>query len=100
MGRGSKLKTATGSAQSLVGAGTDAPERQLLSVLVTVDRDVTAGSLVVLDKSAVLSAYGNLLVARSEDFYFSSDSVAIRATWRFGAVVADAARVVTIDVAA
>jgi hypothetical protein len=38
----------------------------------------------VLDKSAVVSAYGAVNVAISEHQYFSSNSVACRCTFRLG----------------
>ena len=38
----------------------------------------------VVDKSAIVSAVGAVMVAQSEHAYFSSDSIALRGTWRFG----------------
>jgi hypothetical protein len=40
----------------------------------------------IVDKFAVVSAVGAVQVATSEHEYFSSDSLALRATWRFGHV--------------
>lgn len=95
----SKLKMTDTSAQSLLGNEAQAkPQRQLLGVPVTVDRDVPGNQLVVLDKRAVLSAYGQVLVATSTDYLFNQDSVALRVTFRFGAVVAKPTRVVVVDV--
>ena len=65
---------------------------------VIVDRDVPVASAVVLDRKAFLSAYGEVLIARSDHFYFGHDSIAVRATFRFGAKVADAKRVVLVPV--
>ena len=46
--------------------------------------------IIVLDRSQVLSAYGDVQqVARSDEFYFGSDNVALRATFRFGVGVLD-----------
>ena len=70
--------------------GTHAPARQRLGLPVYVDRHVTADTLVVLDRTAILSAYGNVQLATS----FNRDSIALRVTFRFGQVVADADRVV------
>jgi hypothetical protein len=42
---------------------------------------------VVADQRAIVSAVGQVKVATSEHQYFSSDSVLLRATWRFGHVV-------------
>jgi HK97 family phage major capsid protein len=89
---------AVGSAQSLVGAGTDAAVRQLLGVPVLVSAAMTANTALVVDSTAVLSAYGQLQLAISQEAYFSSDSVGVRATWRFGQKIVDPARVVKLTV--
>lgn len=44
-----------------------------------------SNKIVVIDKNQILSAYGQVLYAVSNDFYFGSDNVAVRATFRFGA---------------
>jgi HK97 family phage major capsid protein len=93
-----KLKSTADSNVSLIGAGVDAAQRQLLGVPVYADRDVPAGTIIVGDKNSILSAYGDLQLAVSQDALFEYDSVGIRATWRFGAKVADVARVVQITV--
>lgn len=91
------LKLATDSNAALLGSGTSsAPARQLLNLPVLVDRDVPQGELVVLDKRAILSAYGPILVATSQEYLFGQDSVALRITFRFGAKVAKPERVVTV----
>lgn len=96
-----KLKLGGDSQAPLLGNDAQgAPQRQLLNVPVTVDRDVPADRLVVLDKRAVLSAYGQVLVATSTDYLFGQDSVALRITFRFGAVTAKAARVITVELEA
>lgn len=89
----SKLKTATGSAQNLLGAGTAAGERSILGVPVLVTSAMPADGLIVLDKNAVLAAQSQVRLARSEDAYFSSDVVAVRVTWRLGWTVMHPARV-------
>lgn len=93
-----KLKAATDSNVSLVGAGVDAAQRQLLGVTVYVDRDVPVDSLIVADRAAILSAYGNIEIATSQDYLFGDHAVAIRSVFRFGAKVADVGRVVQIAV--
>lgn len=80
-----KMKTATDSNVSLVGAGVESGQKTLLSVPVLTTSAMPANKLLVLDKSQVLSAYGQVMLARSNDFYFGSDNVALRATFRFGA---------------
>ncbi|WP_280182782.1 phage major capsid protein [Nocardia cyriacigeorgica] len=82
-----KLKTATGSNQSLLGAGTSDAQALLLSLPTLVSNAMPANTGLVVDKTAVISAVGQVLVATSTDAYFASDSVGLRATWRFGHVV-------------
>lgn len=94
----STLKTQTGGNESLVGAGTAAPQRQLSGLPVLVDRDVPDLKLVVLDKAGVLSVVGNIMVAQSADYLFGNDAVALRVTWRFGASIVDPGLVVELGV--
>jgi HK97 family phage major capsid protein len=82
-----KFKLATSYNQSLLGAGTSDAARMLLSLPVIVDPAVPDYSGIVLDRNAIVSATGAIKVATSEHQYFSSDSVLLRATWRFGHVV-------------
>lgn len=82
-----KIRTFTGDSDSneyVLGSGTvDAP-RMLLGLPVLVNRFVGAYSGVVVDRNAVVSAVGPVSIATSEHAAFSSDSVLLRATWRFG----------------
>ncbi|NNM45139.1 phage major capsid protein [Knoellia koreensis] len=94
----SKLKTQTGSNASLLGAGTDAATRQLLGIPVKVSNAMPSGDLLVIDKTAVLSAYGEVKLALSEHAFFASDSLGVRATFRFGQKLVDPARVVKVAV--
>lgn len=80
----SKFKAGTGSEVGLLGAGTEAAQRQLLGVPVTVSNALTGANGIIVDRTAVASAVGDILVAQSDQAYFSSDSVALRATWRIG----------------
>lgn len=95
-----KLKTATDSNVSLVGAGVEAPQRTLLSVPVLVSNAMPDYDLLVLDRASVLSAVGTVQIATSFDWAFEADAVGLRATWRFGAKIADTSRVVKLTVAA
>lgn len=79
-----KFKSGTGSASSLLGAGTTDAERMLLDLPVIVTSAMTAGTGMVLDRTAIAAAYGTVNVATSEHVYFASDSIAVRATWRIG----------------
>jgi len=92
----SKLKRATDSNESLVGAGTSAAERALLGLPVLVDAAMPAGALLVVDKSAVIGAQSPVRLARSDDAYFSSDSIGVRVTWRLGWKVMHKSRVAKI----
>ena len=60
---------------------------------------MTDGTMLVLDKSTILSVYGSVQLATSTDYYFDSDSIGVRATWRFGQKIADTARVIKLTVA-
>ncbi|WP_395704743.1 phage major capsid protein [Rhodococcus ruber] len=93
-----KFKAATGSNSSLVGAGVEAAERRLLGVPVIVSNAMTADKILVLDNTAILSAYGNVQLAVSDQAFFASDSVAVRCTFRFGQKLIDPARVVQLTV--
>lgn len=79
-----KIKTGTGSNASLLGAGTNDAERRLLDLPVLVSPAISAGSGVIIDKSATIAAAGDILVAASEHAYFETDSIGLRATWRIG----------------
>lgn len=79
-----KIKTTESAATSLLGAGTSDAERRLLDLPVIVSSALTAGTGVVLDRSAVVAAAGPVMVARSEQVYFASDAIGLRATWRIG----------------
>ncbi|MEX3648358.1 phage major capsid protein, partial [Mycolicibacterium porcinum] len=93
-----KAKKADNSNESLVGSGTEAAERRLQSLPVLVDRDVPESSLLVLDKEAILSGYGNVEFAVSDQHLFHRRSYAARCWFRFGAVVAHPERVVLLGV--
>jgi HK97 family phage major capsid protein len=82
-----KLKTAASYNSSLLGAGVSDAAQMLLSLPVVVDPAVPDYSGVVIDRAAVVSAVGQVKIAVSEHQYFSSDSVLLRATWRFGHAV-------------
>ncbi|YAL82850.1 phage major capsid protein [Dermacoccaceae bacterium W4C1] len=94
-----KIPAATGSNASLLGDAAAAPARQLLGLPVLTSAAVTAGTALVLDKSQVAAAYGQVQLARSEDAFFSSDSIGVRATWRIGWNVVRPARLRTLTIA-
>ena len=79
-----KLKYADNSNQSLLGAGVSDADLLLLGLPVIVNPAVPSLSGVVLDRNAIVSAVGQVLVSTSQDAYFSSDSIGLRSTWRIG----------------
>lgn len=95
----SKFKTAEDSNESLLGPAAIAAQRQLLSVPVRVSANVPDDLLLVIDRRAVLSAYGALMVAVSEHAEFKRDALVTRITWRLGATIAHPERVVELRVA-
>src|SRR5690606_26696368 len=79
-----KLRKATGSNEGLLGAGVDTPELRVLSLPLLKSNAMTAYSGLVLSASDIVSAVGQVQVATSEDVYFASDSIGVRATVRYG----------------
>jgi HK97 family phage major capsid protein len=79
-----KLKTADDSNESLVGAGVTDAIPLLLGLPVLVNREMPSYSGVMLDRSAVVSAVGEVYVSVSEHRYFKFDSQLLRITWRIG----------------
>ncbi len=69
---------------SLIGAGTNDAQQLLLSLPVLVNVAVPAYTDMVLDPSAVVSAYGTVYVATIDHQFFTSDSIAVRCTFRLG----------------
>lgn len=94
-----KLKDEDTSNRSLIGAGVESAQRTLLSIPVLVTSAMPAGKILAVDKSKTLSAYGSIQLALSTELYFKSDSVAVRATLRFGAGFTEAGAGVVITVA-
>lgn len=95
-----KIKTGTGSAQNLLGAGTTDATQSLLGLPVLVSNAMTGDNGLVIDKSAVVSAVGDVKVATSSDVYFTSDSIGLRATFRFGQTVVRPERIGSFTVTA
>lgn len=95
-----KLKIGTDYNATLLGAGVADAELRLLGIPVVVNPAVPSLSGVVLDQRAVVSAVGQVLVSSSQDVYFTSDSVGLRSTWRFGQALVRPDRVATFTVAA
>lgn len=79
-----KLKTSATTETTLLGAGTTDAQRILLDLPVLVSSAMTANTGLIIDQGATVSAVGPVRVATSEHVYFTSDSIALRATWRIG----------------
>ena len=94
-----KLKTATGSNQSLLGAGASDAGKVLLDLPVIVSPAVPSLSGLVIDRNEIISAYGDIMVAVSDHAEFRSDSIVVRATWRVGHVIPRTNRVAKFTVA-
>src|SRR5699024_11000677 len=92
----SKLKTADTSNQTLLGAGTEAGAMSILGTPVVVSPALPDTALLMLDRSAGLSVVGQVAIAGSDDAYFASDIVAVRATLRVGWAVMDSSRIVAL----
>jgi HK97 family phage major capsid protein len=73
--------------ESLLGAGTTDAAAMLLSLPVLVNVAMPDYTGLVVDRLSIVSAVGDVQVASSEHQYFTSDSVALRATWRIGHAV-------------
>ena len=93
-----KIKLGDSYNASLLGAGTTDSPRMLLDLPVIVNNYMTAYTGLVIDQAAVVSAVGQVKVAQSSDFYFGSDSVALRCTFRFGQNVVHPERVGTFTI--
>lgn len=95
-----KMKATAGSAQTLLGAGAADATATLLGIPVRVVGAMPADAGLVVDRSAIVSAVGPVTVATSNDVFFTSDSVALRATWRIGQAVVRPARIGSFSVTA
>lgn len=80
-----KLKIDTDSNASLIGAGVSDAIPQLVGIPILVNAQMPAKTGLVIDQQDVISALGSVEVATSEHMYFGSDSIGLRATFRFGA---------------
>lgn len=97
-----KIPEVTAGNKPVLGNLADATARTLAGLPVVVSRFATVGKALLIDRAEIVAAYGALQLARSEDAYFASDAVGIRATWRIGWGVprpARAGRVLTVSVA-
>ncbi|PWD44538.1 major capsid protein [Gordonia paraffinivorans] len=82
-----RLKTSDISNESLLGSGTDDAAPRILGIPVLVNNAVPAGEGLLIDRSAIAAGVGEVEVASSDQQFFSSDSIAVRAVWRLGHAV-------------
>lgn len=94
-----KIKTQTGSAEGLLGAGTSAAQRQLLGLPVVVSEFMTANTGLVIDQMAIKSIVSDVATSVSKDYLFNRDAVALRATFRFGFGIVRPSRIAKFTVA-
>lgn len=94
-----KIKTGTGSAATLLGAGTADAEQALLGLPVMTSSAVPAGTGFIYDRASIVSAVSNVEVATNDSAFFTSDSVALRVVFRFGARMVRPDRCATFEVA-
>lgn len=94
------LKVATDSAMPLLGGTVEAPASTLYGLPVLVAPALPATTGLIIDRSAVVSAVGPLMVAQSEDAFFTRDSIALRVTLRLGWNVVRPERIGTFTIAA
>lgn len=96
----SKIRSAAGSNTTLLGAGVQAGELMLAGIPVIVTAALATNKLLVVDRGAVISAVGPVLLAQSTDAFFAADVVALRATWRIGWNVVRPDRIASMTVTA
>lgn len=94
-----KLKVGVDFNSSLLGAGTADAAPLLLGLPVVVNVAMLSLTGLVIDRNAIVSAVGPVQVATSQDAYFSTDDVGLRATWRIGQNIVRPDRVGTFTVA-
>ena len=95
-----KLKESSSSNRSLLTPdATSGASTVIAGIRTVVSNALAAGTGLIVDPSAIASAYGQLTIATSEHAYFNSDTIAIRATWRVGHQVVYANRLARFTVA-
>lgn len=77
-------KLSLNDGQLILGNAADGAARQLLGLPVIVNRHLTAGTVLAVDESAILSAVGPVEASTSSERYFELDSIGLRVSFRFG----------------
>lgn len=104
----SKMKATAGGALPVLAPATEAPMPMLYGLTVLADRDVPhtasttsatgTGTIVVVDRSDILTAWSGVAVEISRDVYFDSDSIGLRGRLRLGWRPVRPERVATITI--
>lgn len=62
----------------------NSPTPQLYGLPIVLNAQMPANTLIVIDRTQIVSAAGNVVTAVSSERYFEKDSVGLRVTFRFG----------------
>lgn len=62
----------------------NSPEPQLFGIPIIVNSHAAKDTVLVLDTSQIISAIGDVSLSTTDQRYFESDSIGLRATFRFG----------------
>src|SRR5699024_5369939 len=80
-----KLKAGDASNQPLVNQDVATEtQRQVEGLPVIVNRHAEPGSLLIIDRSEIISSVSQIELATTKDAYFTDDAVEIRVAFRFG----------------
>lgn len=77
-----KLKTSSGTLQ--LGSPAEQTERRLFGLPVYVTPQMPAGNILIVDATTLIAAVSDISAETDSSFYFGSDSIAHRVTWRIG----------------
>lgn len=91
-----KLKTENKTLQ--LGSPAEQAERKLYGLPVHVTPQMNPGNILVIDSANLIAAIGDINLESDKSFYFGSDSVAHRLTWRIGWNLVHADRIAKIKV--
>lgn len=79
-----KMKVGTDSNVTLLGDAAVQTERTLYGMPVAVTAAMSPGTILILDRSQVISSVGPIRLEQSEHAYFEQDALGRRVTWRIG----------------
>lgn len=85
-----------GTSTYMLGNPGQEVERTLWGVPVITNAQMPDADILVLDKSTIISATTGIKIAKGSEAYFNRDSLAWRATWRFGWGILNKRRIVKL----